>query len=205
VALAFVACIVTKQYWLQPKYIIFSAPFALWFVALGFCALPGHWLKGLTTALGAAVIALSLAHYWNPEGYGRRENWRGAADALRDRVTPQSVVLVVPGTYWLLDYYWPLAPGYRETIFVPDLEGPVAPFVYRLRSHLAGRTDVYYLWWDIRQNIADPRDILLHSLDYMGVRLPTRHLNPRLKLYHWRLEPLPDSAPAASRLPARPS
>ncbi len=200
VILAFVASMITQQYWLQPKYVIFSAPFALWLIALGFCDLPGRLLKLFTTLVGAAVIAVSLAHFWSPEFYGRRENWRDTASYLRDHMTPQSVVLVVPGTYRLLDYYWPDAPRYREAIFVPDVAGPVTPFVHRLRSHLEGKTDIYYLWFDIRQNIADPRDMLLHSLDYLGVRSQTRNFNPRLKLYHWRLEPQPDSPPVTTPL-----
>lgn len=185
--LALVASAVTHQYWLQPKYVIFSAPFALWFLAFGFQALPGRLIPALTAVLGAVVVAISLAHFWNPADYGRRENWREVSHYLRDHITPGSVVIVVPGTYWLMDYYWPAAPAYRVPVYVPDIERPAVSFVQRLRSRIQGKSDVYYLWWDIRQNIVDPRDVLLHSLDYMGVRADTQHLNPRFKLYHWSL------------------
>ena len=33
-------------------------------------------IPALTAVLGAVVVAISLAHFWNPADYGRRENWR---------------------------------------------------------------------------------------------------------------------------------
>jgi mannosyltransferase len=185
--LALLATAVTRQYWLQPKYIIFVAPFALLLLAVGYLEIQRTWLRRATALFTAAVWVIALLHYWNPQEYGRREDWRSAAHLLRESMTPRSALVVVTGGYGLLTYYWPAAPSRWQMVYVPNMRSPSAHFVYSLQERLKGRSDVYYLWYDIQQNALDPRDVLLHSLDHIGTRLGVYHFNPRFKLYHWRL------------------
>ena len=62
-----------------------------------------------------------------------------------------------------------------------------AEFTEELRTWLAGKRDVFYVWHDVRQNTADPTDLLLRSLDQLGQNREIVQFNPRFKLYHWSL------------------
>ncbi|HEY3295169.1 MAG TPA: glycosyltransferase family 39 protein [bacterium] len=183
ILLAFAACVVTKQYWLQPKYVIFSAPFALLLIAEGYLALTSTMLRRTTAVLGVAVCVVALAHFWNPRHYGRREDWRGAAQTLMERVGPEAPLLLLPGNYALLNYYSPEAAHRGEIVDVAR----VTQRPESLAEMYHGK-QIYYLWNDIRRIESDPDDLVLRSLiQQFGAPRDVTQFNPRMKLYHWTL------------------
>jgi uncharacterized membrane protein len=187
VLLALIATVVMKQYWLQPKYIIFVAPWALLFIALAYLAVPHTLLRRGAAALGAGVLLVALLHYWNPQAYGRRENWRAACAMLRTATGPRTALVLLPEGYPLLKYYWPKAGTRMQLISVPPQSAPDSALLQTVRDSLAGKESVIYLRWDVVQNGADPHDVLLKTLDRIGTRTETTQFNPRLIAYRWRL------------------
>jgi hypothetical protein len=193
ILLAFIACVVTHKYWLQPKYVIFSAPFALLLIAESYLALSPAILRRATAALGIAVCAIALIHFWTPTEYGRREDWRGAAYSLRARINGDTrlVLLGKDYSYMLLTYYWPEVQKKWSLVDVPEnLSKPSREFDESLRDQLQTRgwQHVYYLWSDIRRNESDPHDVLLQAVKYLGGNaVDSIRYNPRLVLYHVRV------------------
>jgi uncharacterized membrane protein len=185
--LAFAATILMKQYWLQPKYIIFVAPFALLLIALLYLAISKPWLKTLAVVLGAGVGIIALLHFWNPEQYGRRENWRAATAMLRGASDSQTALVLIQEGYPLLRYYWPESKSFEKMIEVPSIKEANPAYVDTLRQLLTGKQTVFYLRWDVVQNSKDPRDILPQALDQIGSRTQEYRYNPRLICYQWRI------------------
>lgn len=183
VLLAFAASAVTKQYWLQPKYVIFSAPFALLFIAAAYQALSPAVLRRTTAALGTAVLAVALLHSWDPQHYGRREDWRGAAENLRARMTLRSVLVLAPGGYGLLRYYWPEAQQKWQMVD-PDSARPILQSRLYSSGYDYAAMECFYLWSDIRRNGSDPQDEILKSFMVETWRVDSIQFNPRFKLYH---------------------
>lgn len=186
VAIAFAATAATGQNWLQPKYIIFVTPFALLFIAQSYLALAARWLRALTMLLWIAVVTIALLHFWNPREYGRRENWRGAADYLRHELTEQSALVIIRGTNSLFNYYSPDLRQRAVVLEIPSLPAPTLPYSFLLRTQLADYTNVYYLWYDIAQNSNDRFNILPAALDKIAERQEAVQFNPRLRVLHWR-------------------
>jgi 4-amino-4-deoxy-L-arabinose transferase-like glycosyltransferase len=181
--LALIITAVTGQYWLQPKYLIFTAPVALLLIAQAYLALDSVWLRRATALLTAVVCLIAWIRFWTPQQHGRRENWRQAAAVLRREITPRSTFLLAGSGYYLLKYYWPEAPQHWQLMDVRNTPSSSAcrdSLLLRVR----GDEDVYYLWYDIKQNVSDPRNLLLHSLDGLAARVDSEQFNPRLKLYH---------------------
>jgi hypothetical protein len=196
ILLAFAACAVTKQYWLQPKYVIFSAPFALLFVAEAYVAISPAFLRRGVAVLGGAVCLIALIHFWTPTQYGRREDWRGAAVTLRARMTPNSVLLLAPGGYGLLNYYWPEAPQYWRIVNPDSVDHVIVPNDFDGPKH-HGPTFYNYLWSDIRRNDGDPQDRIRKRFMSCTSDVDSVQFNPRFKLYHARVQvrariPYPD-------------
>ena len=177
----------THQYWLQPKYIIFVAPFALLFIALAWESMTRRWLRVVTLTAGLIVLLFALLHYWNPEQYGRREDWRGLSTELRRDMTPASALLVVPGGYGMIGYYWPEGTKRYDVVTVKPLSEVTPGFIESLRERLRGKSDVYYVRFDTQQNLEDPADVLPQALNCLGARRTVTQYNPRLRLYHWDL------------------
>jgi hypothetical protein len=190
VTMAMLASFVTHQYWLQPKYLIFVVPFALLLVAEGYLAVDPKNARRMAMATAAAVWLIAMLHFWNPVDWGRRENWREAARLLQHGMSPSSALVVLPGGgYSLLAYYWPEATKVWTDVAALNGQRLEAGFEQSLRNQVALRSDVYYPWYDIRRNIADPEDKVVKALDRIGTRIEVTTLNPRLRLYHWRLTP----------------
>ena len=189
VALALIATLLSHKYWLQPKYLIFSTPFALLFVALAYRALETAWLRRALTLAGAAILAVALLHFWDSAHYGRREDWRGMTAYLQKQYEPSSALLAFPGNYGLLAYYWPECRSLLRLADVPRAESYSEEETSRLRARLSSRQRVFYIRWDTVQNLRDPGDALPRALDEIAAA-PAQIIsfNPRFALYEWRLE-----------------
>lgn len=182
VALATIACVVTGKYFLQPKYLIFSTPFALLFFALAFDDLRNARARQMIAGLGAVIAILSLTHYWQPEKYGRKEDWRTAAEIMSTTVGDTNALVLLPGPYRLLRYY---APGIKESWVQVDILNDPTNAQARLSELTATSQYVYYIRHDVVQNIADPEDKVVAILDQSGKPRTVTQLNPRFKLYRW--------------------
>jgi hypothetical protein len=189
VIIAWLATFITQQYWLQPKYIIFVTPFALLFIAQAWLALEKLRLRIFSGVLVLIVWGIALGHYWDATDYGRRENWRGAAEILRTKLNKDSTLLILSGGYSLLPYYWPDVKEQWQVIYVPRITDPTQEYLTGLKNRLNGKQTIYYLWHDVPQNAVDPRNVLLHSLDYIGLRKSVTKFNPRFRLYEWTFAP----------------
>ncbi len=189
VLLAAAATMVTRQYWLQPKYLIFSTPVALLFLAYAYISINRALLRRCLAVCGAAIVTVALLHFWNPQHYGRRENWIGLTNVLKQDFTSESALVLLPDSYSLLRYYWPSAAELWQKIDVPPPQISPAEYAAYLKNLLSGKRDVYYIRWDTQQNEMDPRDVIPQALDQLGMRDPVIQYNPRFFLYHWRLNP----------------
>jgi uncharacterized membrane protein len=187
VIIALLASVVTRQYWLQPKYVIFIVPFGLLLIAEGYLALDKALMRRAAAALGLAVWVVAILHFWNPADYGRRENWRAAAEMLKSRVGPNSALIVLSvNGHGLLPYYWREVTQLWKPLNDSAAITPKAEAVGKLTAMTAGCSDVYYLWYDVRRNRDDPTDMTIRALDHLGTRAETETLNPRLRIYHWK-------------------
>jgi uncharacterized membrane protein len=185
--LAFIASAVTKQYWLQPKYVIFIAPFTLLLIVVCYQALASVWLRRITAILGLGVFIIAYAHFLDTQHFGRRENWKDTAAYLRTHWTAESAVLVLDGHHLLLDYYWPEGHDLCQVIHVPKTAQLSMALADDLRARLTGKRDVVYVWNDIRQNVDDPRNLLVSTLDTIGQNRELIQFNPRNRVYRWTL------------------
>jgi hypothetical protein len=188
ILLALIAAALTGKNWLQPKYLIFSAPILLLALAFSWLWLNRRWKRIAVAACSLLVIGIALAHFYDTEHYGRREDWRGAARILDRELGAESKLVLTQGTWWLLDYYAPATKFFRTPEFVP----PQTPkndlaFVVAMRRELAGMTYAYYLRIDTFQNDVDPFDHVPETMDMLGSRVETLRLNPRVELMKWQL------------------
>lgn len=182
VLLAALASAATGKYFLQPKYLIFSLPFALLFLALAFDDIRNLNGRKTMAALGAIIAAVALSHYWSPEHYGRKENWRTAAEVLSTSVSESSSLVLLPGHYRLLSYY---APGIEKNWEQIDLQADSLAAITKLTELSRLKDEIYYLRHDVVQNLRDPDDNLITILNRSGKTLSITQLNPRFKIYRW--------------------
>lgn len=188
VLIAFIASAITHKYWLQPKYLIFSAPFALLFIAQAYLSIKHGVLRRMTALISFAVLVIALVHFWQPQGYGRRENWRGAALLLNESLDNQSALLLVPGTYWLLTYYAPELKDKWIIVNPPESAADAPAFEEEVRAKVWNKRGIYYLRYDVAQNIEDPRDLLPMVLDNLGAPEGAIKFNPRFRLLRWEVK-----------------
>jgi hypothetical protein len=181
VAVSFAAAAVTGRNFVHPKYMVFSSPFLAAVIAAGFLAL-GRNAYRLVGAMGAATLLVAYVHFLEPDRYGRREDWRGAAEHLRGAMRADSELWLVgrgPATpctgraaTTLWEYYAPdLCSRTRYVV-------PPAP--------RAGSGDLFYLWWEVARNFDDPQDAVLAAARAAFSGEERLQLEPRLVLWHWR-------------------
>jgi len=182
VLIATIASAVSGKYFLQPKYLIFSTPFALLFIAAAFDDIRNSQGRRIMAALGAIIVAIALMHYWQPESYGRKENWRTAAEVLDTAIGDSNALVLLPGHYRLLSYY---APGIEQRWEQIDVQQDSAAAARRLSELATTKRDIYYLRHDVVQNLRDSEDWLVSMLNRTGKPLSVTTLNPRFKLYRW--------------------
>jgi mannosyltransferase len=192
VLLAFAAVVLTHKNFLQPKYMAFSAPFALLFLAAAYLEIEKVALRVTVATLCAAVFGVAVVHFNQPELYGRREDWRGAAALLRSEMTDRSVLLLLgaptlanASPQSLFEYYDPsLALGaQRVALSRPDMSPE--ELARTLDAMASGRREVYYLWSDIMHNIDDPNDTVLAAARLAFCDERRTQLNPRLAIYRF--------------------
>ncbi|MCB1059923.1 MAG: glycosyltransferase family 39 protein [Calditrichaeota bacterium] len=182
VILATLASAVTDKYFLQPKYLIFSVPFALLFLAIAFDDLRNPRGRQVIAVLGALMVMIAQFHYWQPKNYGRKENWRTAAEVLGTAVGDSNALVLLPGHYRLLSYY---APGIEDRWELVDVQEDETSAAERLTELAADKRSIYYLRHDVVQNLRDPKDLMISVLNRTGKPLSITQLNPRFKLYRW--------------------
>lgn len=186
VAVSFASAAMTGRNFVHPKYMVFSAPFLAAAVAAGFLAL-GRRTYLVVGVMGAAALLVAYVHFLEPDRYGRREDWRGAAMHLRGAMRADSELWLLgrepaapctgraPTTLW--EYYAPDLCS--RTLYVM----PPAPG--------AGRGDLFYLWSEVARNFEDPHDTVLAAARAAFAGEERLQLEPRLVLYHWRAAATP--------------
>ncbi|MBM3324233.1 MAG: hypothetical protein FJY66_01045 [Calditrichaeota bacterium] len=187
--LAYGFALVSKKNIMGPKYLIFLLPFVLLLWVWGFQGLRARALQVFIGLGYAALVGISLVHFYlDPIHYGRRVNWRGAAEYLKDRVSSEAPLVLLKGyAMGLLNYY-----GYETRPYWMRVDGAgdsmgVAEYLPLLCPQLERARKVFYLREDDLQNAVDPNDIVLKSLRVLGTDEVCIPYNPRLRLYGWRL------------------
>jgi len=182
VIIATLASTATGKYFLQPKYLIFSLPFALLFIALTYEEIRNGLGRHALATLAVVIFAISMVHYWQPQDHGRKEDWRTAAEVLSTSVGEQDALVLLPGHYRLLTYY---APGIDKRWEQLEMDSRANESIQRLNDLASSKRHVYYLRHDVVQNLRDPQDRLIETMNDSGMPLSVTQLNPRFKLYRW--------------------
>lgn len=182
VILATLACAATGKYFLQPKYLIFSVPFALLFLAVAFDDVRNLNGRKVLAVMGAIIAVVALTHYWQPTKYGRKEDWKTAAEVLSTAVSDSNALVLLPNPYTLLRYY---APGIQNQWEIINVQADASGAERRLTELPQSRQDIYYLRYDVVQNVQDPNDKIISFLNKSGKPQSITQLNPRFKLYRW--------------------
>ncbi|MFH1009864.1 MAG: glycosyltransferase family 39 protein [bacterium] len=187
--LAYGFALATKKNIMGPKYLIFLLPFVLLLFAWGFQGLRTRALQVLIGLGYAFLVGISLLHFYtDPVHYGRRVDWRGAADYLKGRVGGEAPLVLLKGyAMGILQYY-----GYETRPYWIRVDGAgdsvaVAEYLPYLQPQLTHARKAFYLREDDLQNAVDPNDIVLKSLRVLGTDEVCIPYNPRLRLYGWRL------------------
>jgi uncharacterized membrane protein len=193
IILASALTVVTKQYWLHPKYVIYVAPFVLLFVAEGWVLLERAPLRVAAALSSVVVVAVALSRFWRPREFGRREDWRAAAEVLKKETADPNVALVMlRHPYGLLQYYWPDAREHWNLIEPPALQTDQAgldAIAASITKAAEGKKKVVYLRWDTIQNDLDPGDLVVKDASKVGDAEPPQELNPRLFVDAWDVHP----------------
>jgi len=139
-------------------------------------------------------------HFNQPTQYGRREDWRGAAQYLRtELVDPRAMLLRLgsvgsaeapprkngsePQSLW--EYYAGDLSERTKTIRLPHANASSLELVPTVQQLAAGKRDIYYLWSEIGRNFDDPGDVVLAAAREVLVDERKLQFNPRFILYHW--------------------
>jgi len=198
-ALSFAAVVITGRNFIHPKYMVFSAPFLPLLFTAAFFSTERRSLRSVLGGLAACVFAVALLHFNQPDQYGRREDWRGAASYLRTELDQRAQLLRLgsagtaedppheqgapPQSLW--EYYAADLSQHTKIISLPRPDAAVADLVPTVQRLTSGKRDVYYLWSEIGRNFDDPADVLLTAAREVLVDEQKRQFNPRFILYHW--------------------
>jgi hypothetical protein len=179
----------TKKDFTSTKYLIFLLPQVLLLFVWGFQGLEKQPLRPLVGGFYGMIVAVALFHFYAmPVDYGRRLNWRAAAEQLKRELNNETPLVLIEGSgYPLLRYYGIETSCYWLTVGAP--QGSVEPndYTQSLRKRLHGKREVFYLREDEMQNAVDPSDTVLKALRLLGTEETHITYNPRLTLYRWRL------------------
>lgn len=171
---------------IHPKYFVGTAPFFLLLCATAVCELARERQRWVLAVTGLAVWWVSFLHYWNPRDYGRREDWRAAAELFRKEQAKGTALLLI-GTFY--DESYPLfvyyAPELRPRIVPTYLFSSDEQVVQRMKRELKAAPRFCYLRWDTLQNMEDPSDRMLRAARRLGRDEAVEQLNPRLISYCW--------------------
>lgn len=189
ILLALAASVVTKQYWLQPKYVIFTVPFLLLLIAESLLAIRQIWIRRAAILLGMCVMAVAFVHFLNPVHFGRRESWRDVVQFAEHHAEPETAFLFLANLHPLLSYYGTDAENTWQLVRVPKERELYPAFRNGLAKRFADQRNIYYLWWDVSQNLNDPRNDVLKVFDEIGQRREVIVYNPRFRLFHWSMKP----------------
>jgi uncharacterized membrane protein len=191
ILLAYALTIATKQYWLHPKYVIYVAPFVLLMVAEGWLLIERLPLRLAAAVSSVLVTMVALSRFWRPHEFGRREDWRAAAEVLKSETSDPAVALVMlRHPYSLLQYYWPEAHDHWNLVEPPSMQTDQAgldAIATSIAKAAAGKKRVIYLRWDTIQNDLDPGDLVVQDVSRIGDPQPAQELNPRLYVDAWRV------------------
>jgi hypothetical protein len=167
------------------KFAIFLLPQTLLVFAWGFRHLR---LRSLQIGVGVVygfLIAIALWHFYeDPVHYGRRANWKAAAEYVGERAGKErAVVLIRDWKYYLMDYYAIHSRPYWVFIESPK---NIPDYRLYLQEKLAGKREIYYIREDEVQNAHDPTDIILKTLREMRTEESIIQYNPRFELHQFR-------------------
>jgi uncharacterized membrane protein len=187
IILAFLLGAATHKNFVSAKYLIFLLPQALLILAWGFQGLGVRPLQLSVGVLYGLLIGVALVHFYaDPVHYGRRVNWRDAAQYLKGHVsTTAPVVLIASSGYRLLRYYGCETYPYWMFVDIPGDTGRVETYAPYLGRKLVRARTIYYLREDDVQNVYDPKDIVLKSLRTIGTDEKCIPYNRRFRLYEW--------------------
>jgi hypothetical protein len=195
--ISFVAVLIGGRDFVHPKYMVFSAPFLLLLLAIGYLGTSNRLERMIAGAASLMVFAISIIHFNQPEQYGRREDWRGVAAYLRSTIDDESTLLWLgdskspermvvnnrPETLW--EYYGADLVSRVHLIQMPRPDATpeeLAPILARLVS---GTRRVYYVWAEIAANVRDPRNAVITTARDALVEERRLQFNPRVVLYEW--------------------
>jgi uncharacterized membrane protein len=186
--LAFALQIVTLKDFTSAKYLIFLLPQALLLFAWGFQGLERRSLQLVIGGFYGLIVGVALFHFYaDPVHYGRRLNWRAAAEHLKKNLDDKTpLVLIERGSYPVLRYYGVGTSVYWLRAKAPEDSIDINDYARYLRERLSGKRRVYYLREDETQNALDPKDITMKALRTLGTDEACIAYNPRLALYHWK-------------------
>jgi Dolichyl-phosphate-mannose-protein mannosyltransferase len=198
ILLALGAAVVTGRDFIHPKYMVSSAPFSLLLATAGYLANPSRFARYVVAASYAVAIAVAVEHFTEPQRFGRREDWRGAAEFLRPNLTSRDLLItlgdarspesprapVPPQSLWA--YYAGDLFDRMRVVHVDARDVDAVGLSSTLRRLSAGKRDIYYLWSEVDHNFNDPNDVLLRTMHTVFVTGQKQEFHPRLVLYRWR-------------------
>jgi len=186
--LAFVLQLATQKDFTSAKYLIFLLPQVLLLFAWGFQGLERRSLQLVIGGFYGLIVGVALFHFYaDPIHYGRRLNWRAAAEHLKKDLNDKTSLVLIEGwSYPLLRYYGVETSAYWLRAKAPEDLMLVNDYARYLREELVGKRAVYYLREDEVQNALDPKDTTLKALRTLGTDETCIAYNSRLELYRWK-------------------
>ena len=194
---SFLAVTVLGRDFIHPKYMSPTAPFFLLFIVAAYLAISRPFNRLIVAVTGVAVCGIAVLHFNQPEKYGRREDWRGAANLLRTELDDDSTLLLLgnanssptmtahqpPTSLW--EYYAADTFRYVRVVSIPGPNVTAQELAPILRSLISGKRHIYYLWSEIGANVIDPHDVLVRTARNALIGERVTQFNPRLVLYRW--------------------
>lgn len=189
VLIAAAASFMTGKYFLQPKYLIFSAPFLLLLLIESTRALRAMSIRWSIAGLSALIVAVAFVHFTHPERYGRKENWRDVAHYLESEIRGNDIILTFRRLPQI-KYYSEEAGRKMLVVEAPEQANSLTPLEKEKLSTIARDHDeIYFINWDTNQNAYDPHDHLPAALDRLIGEHAVRIFNPRMQIFVWKPPP----------------